>query len=96
MAQLSTKLPWELAQPKWASVLNPIIALPILSGNILQQIILKASKTTAINHLLQRKPQGWIITDKTTNANIWRTAPFTGTTITLESSVDTVIDLYVF
>lgn len=96
MAQLSTKLPWELAQTKWASILNPIIALPILSGNIIQDITLIATKPNAINHLLQRRPQGWMITDKTTNANVWRVAPFTGTTITLESDIDTMIDLYVF
>ena len=33
MALLSTKLPWELAQTKWPSILNPVLSLPILSGN---------------------------------------------------------------
>jgi hypothetical protein len=96
MAFLSTKLPWELAQTKWASILNPIIRLPILAGNKISGIDLKATTPKPINHLLQRLPQGWFLVDKDSNANIWRTLPFTDTTITLESSADSNITLYIF
>ena len=96
MALLSTKLPWELAQTKWSSILNPIISLPIISGNQINAIGLTANVPKAINHLLQRMPQGWFLVDKTTNATIWRTVPFTTTTITLESSANTEIDLYIY
>ncbi len=96
MAQLSTKLPWELANTKWAGTLNPIIALPILSGNQIDEIRLIANTPQAINHLLQRRPQGWIITDNTANTVVWRTQPFTDTTLTLESSANTTLNIWVF
>jgi hypothetical protein len=93
---LSTKLPWDLAQPRWASELNPILALPILAGNQVESIPLKANVPKAINHLLQRTPQGWFLTDIISDATVWRSAIFTTTTITLTSSADTTIDLYIF
>jgi len=96
MSQLSTKLPWDLAQTKWASSINPILALPILNGNEIDGINLVANKPQAINHLLQRMPQGWFLLDNTANTVVWRTATMTTTTITLESSANTTINLWVF
>ncbi len=96
MAQLSTKLPWELAQTKWSSILNPIIALPFLSGNMIEGIALTATTPKAVNHLLQRKPQGWFVIDNTANAVIWRSASFNDLTITLESDANTTINIWVF
>lgn len=96
MAFLSSKLPWELAQTKWASTLNPIIALPILNGNMVMNIQLVANKPLVVNHLLQRLPQGWFVTDNTANTAIWRTQDFTQLTIVLESSVNTTISIWIF
>jgi len=96
MQSLSTKLPWELAQTRWASTLNPLLAVPILNGIQLKDIDLVANKPLAINHLLQRTPQGWFLLDNTANAVVWRTADFNSLTITLESSADTNISIWVF
>lgn len=96
MAQLSTKLPWELANTKWASVLNPVIAVPFLNGNQIDGIKLTANVPLAINHLLQRMPQGWFLVDNIANAVVWRSAAFTTTTITLESSATTTISIWVY
>lgn len=96
MAFLSTKLPWNLAQTKWASLLNPIIESAILTYSQVNNVALTASKPLAINHLLGRMPLGWFIVDKDSNAVVWRTSPYTNTTITLESDVDTNISLYVY
>lgn len=96
MALLSTKLPWELAQTKWASILNPIIAAPVLNGLQIDEIQLIANVPNAINHLLQRMPQGWLLVDKNSNATVWRAAPLNANTITLVSSANTMIDLYVY
>lgn len=96
MAFLSTKLPWDLAQTRWASTLNPIISIPFLSGNQISDVVLTASTPLAISHLLQRMPQGWFLTDNTANAVIWRTEPLNNLTITLESSANTTISLWVF
>ncbi len=96
MALLSPKLPWELAQTKWSATLNPILSLPILDGNLINSISLVANTPKAINHLLQRMPQGWVLVDNTANTVIWRTQIFTQSTITLESSANTTISLWVF
>lgn len=93
---LSTKLPWELAQTKWSATLNPIIAVPILSGNQINNISLIANTPLVINHLLQRMPQGWFLTDITADTSVWRAAVFNKLTITLESSVDTTISFWIY
>lgn len=96
MAQLSTKLPWELANTKWAASINPVLALPILSGVQLNGVVLAANVPLTINHLLQRLPQGWIVTDNTANTSIWRTAELNKYTITLEASADTTIAIWIY
>lgn len=96
MAQLSTKLSWDLANTKWASILNPIIALAILNGNQINDINLTSHIPQSINHLLGRMQQGWLITDINSNAVIWRTQPFNQYSIVLEASADTTISLWVF
>lgn len=96
MASVSPKLPWELAQTKWAATLNPILALPILNGVSIVGINLIASTPQAINHLLQRTPQGWFLTDNTADTPIWRTVAFNKLTLTLESSANTTISIWVF
>jgi hypothetical protein len=94
MQQLSTKLPWDLAQTKWAATLNPLLATPLLSGSLVSATLL-ASKPQAINHLLSRQPQGWFLVDNTANAVIWRTA-WGNTTLTLEATANTTISIWVF
>lgn len=96
MAQLSSKLDWPLANPKWASTLNPILAVPFLSGLQIDAINLTATTPKVINHLLQRKPQGWFVVDNAANAVIWRTVAFNDLTITLESDLATTISIWIY
>ena len=96
MALLSPKLPWELAQTKWASTLNPLLSLPILNGNMIEGISLTATTPLVVNHLLQRMPHGWFLTDNNADAVVWRSAAFTNLTITLESSANTTVSIWVF
>lgn len=57
---LSPKLPWDLANPKWAATINPLLANPLVNGQILSGISLKTGQN-AINHGLQRNLQGYFV-----------------------------------
>ena len=94
-AQLPQKLNWEMAQTKWASLLNPLLVNPLNSISILENIQLK-SGMNIVNTLLGRQPQGWIILDKQGPGDIYRTAPYNDLTLTLTSTANIVITLGVF
>jgi hypothetical protein len=96
MALLSPNLPWSLANPRWASLLNPIISVPFLSGLQIDGIQLLASTPKTISTLLGRTPQGWWVVDNTANTAIWRTQPFSTNSLTLEASVNTTISIWVY
>jgi hypothetical protein len=100
--KLSSNLPWTLANPLWSSQLNPVIsdvetlkAVPLNGGTLLTKIVLIATTPKAIAHGLGRVPTGWTLTDNIANAVIWRTA-WTAQTITLESTANTTISVWVF
>ncbi len=88
--------PFQLMQSKWAGELNPILAVPLLSGHQLKGISLVASTPQAINTLLGRKQQGYLITNQDANAVIWRTQDLNSLTLTLESSANVTLDLWVY
>lgn len=85
-----------MASTRWPADLNPIIALPQLHGTLLLNINLVSGTPLSINTLLSRMQQGWIITDITADAAVWRTQPFNKTTLTLQSSADCTISLWVY
>lgn len=85
-----------LLQTDWIKKLNPVLALPIVQGTQLTGISLVANTPKVINTLLGKKQQGYIVTDQNANASIWRTQPFNDITLTLESSANVTIDLWVY
>lgn len=87
--------PFMLMQTKWAAELNPVLAFPPLSGSILKGISLSIGVNT-INHLLGRLQQGWILTDQSGGASIYRSKPFNATTLALTSDAVVTINLWVF
>jgi hypothetical protein len=93
--QLSSKLPWELANPLWSSVLNPIIKNPINSALIINQISL-VSGTNVINHGLSQIQRGWFFTDINAAITAYRSAPFNDLTLTLTCSGPAIANLAVF
>jgi hypothetical protein len=93
---LPQKLPFQLLVTAWAKQLDPILANPILSGFAIEGIILNASTPKQIQTGLNRMQQGWIITDKLSNATVWRTQPLNSTSLTLEASADTTISIWVY
>lgn len=102
MSLLSPKLDWHLANPLWAQSLNPVIssvdtlvAMPLLNGAQINTIVLTATTPKAITHLLGHIPNGFIVVDNMASSIIWRTA-WTQQTITLESSANTTISIWVY
>ena len=92
---LPQKLPLEQMQPKWASILNPVLANPMTNMAVLKNISLKAG-TNVINHLLGSVQQGWILTDINSSAVIYRSAPFNDKTLTLTASAPCTVSIGVF
>jgi hypothetical protein len=95
---LSTKLPWELAQTKWAATLNPLLANPLLQGQMLEGLKI-ASGANTIAHGLGRALTGYIVTRNNaavtfydSQASQQRPDLF----LTLNASGAATISLYVF
>lgn len=92
---LPKKLPLDLMQDRWASQLNPLLSNQITQGALLKDIFL-VSGMTVINHLLGRKMVGWIISDITGAALIYRSAPLDDQTLTITSDSPVTVNLWVF
>lgn len=87
-----------LIQTRWASILNPTLSLPILNGNLLQNVPL-SSGVNQINHKLGRNLIGWFPVRKRSAGTVYDsqdTNPSPSVTLTLHSSDASVIDLWVF
>ena len=87
-----------LMQTNWATQINPVLALPINSGNLLQNISLTAG-SNVVNHLLSRKLQGWFLVRKRGSSDIYDTQDTNSTqalTLNLQSSAAVSVDIYVF
>ena len=57
---------------------------------------LKASVATKIEHKLGRVPVGFFVVDCAGDVRVWRAGVSTGTTITLQSSVDATVTILIF
>jgi hypothetical protein len=82
-------------QTKWRSVLNPLLAAPMVQVKVLKGIKLK-NGINNIDHLLQQTMQGWFITDIDGAATIYRSAPLKDLTLTLTSNASVTVNLAVF
>lgn len=92
---LSPKLSWDLANPLWASSLNPVLSNPLNNINLIQNIPLIIGKNI-INHKLGQMMQGWFVVDVQGIATLYRSAPLNDLTLTLTSSAVVTISLGVF
>lgn len=94
-APLSQNLDWELANSQWASALNPIIANPIATPEIIKNVPLKMG-INVVNHSLGRVMQGFFIIDIQGPATVYRSSPFNATTLILTSNSAVTLSLGVF
>ena len=93
---LSSNLAWSLMNPILARVLNPIISNIWLQGVQVSGLVMIANTPNSFNHGLGRAPKGWALVDNTASATIWRTQNFNSTSLTLESSANTTISVWIF
>lgn len=92
---LPLKLPLDQMQTQWKSQIDPILSNRILQGLLLSNISLKTGDNT-INTLIARQQQGWLITDQTAAALIYRSRPLNSSTLTLNASAPCTVSLWVF
>lgn len=98
-AQVASRLPQkqtlDALQNTWATVIEPVLALPPNQGILLKNIHL-INGVTVINHLLQRTQQGYMITDQDAAATIYRSQPLNNLTLTLTSNASVNVSLWVY
>jgi len=70
---------------------------PLLSGRLIEGVVLLLAAPTAINHRLGRKPQGWHVVDIESGGvpTIARTV-WDDKTITLTTTANCTVNLWVF
>lgn len=98
MTKLPQKLTWEMAQNRWASMINPILASPIANGLLLDNVEL-INGITVVNHRLGRVLQGWIIVGINGAATVYdnqATNQMADLTLSLTSDADVIVSLWVF
>lgn len=86
---------FRLMQDRWASLLNPVLRNPMVNGILLEDVTL-AIGDNVINHRLGRTPQGWFLVDTDGATSIYRSAPFSFLTLTLNSSATANVKLWIF
>lgn len=95
---LSPKLTWELANPKWAATLNPVLSNPLVNGNLLQGVKV-VTGLNVINHGLGANLQGYIVVLNTAAVTFYdqqSTNNFPDLTLRLIASGPAIISIYVF
>lgn len=92
---LSPHLDWKLANTKWSSELNPILANPLNNVSLLSNVSLLVG-ANVINHGLGHTQQGWFLVDQQGVASIARSAPFNSLTLTLTSDAAVTVSIGVF
>lgn len=100
--RLSPKMPWELANPRWAALLNPLFgqvtslqSVPLISGYQINSVALVANTPKTIPHSLGVIPEGWVVVDQNASASIWRQA-WTSNSVTLEASANVTISFWIY
>lgn len=91
---LSPNLDWVLANPIWASALNPLLGNPILQGKQIDAELVIG--VTTIPHGLGRPLRGWILVDVDAAATIFRSNLLNATTLTLTSNAACNVSLWVY
>ena len=98
MAGLPQKLTFEQLMPKWASQLNPVLANPLINGQLLSNVAL-INGTTIVNHKLGRDLKGWFVVGINAAATIFDNQAanqMPNLTLSLTSNAACTVNLWVF
>jgi hypothetical protein len=93
---LPQKLPLDLMQVAWAKEIDPMLNSILIRGGLHITNIEIKTGVNVINHLLNRKQLGYIITDINDSAILYRSKPFNNKTLTITSDKDCTVSLWVF
>jgi len=90
-------LPYDVnkLQDNVSAAITPILTNPLNYGIILPNVEVPGAAPVTIEHKLGRQPLGWIVIDKTKQADVWKIS-WSDKFITLDSSAVTSINLYIF
>lgn len=80
---------------KWKSEIDPVLANLIINGLQLSNIRLYVG-ANYINHKLGRNQLGWFLTDQDGAVQVFRSAPFNDTSLTLTSNANVNVSLWVY
>jgi hypothetical protein len=83
-----------LMQQSWKAAIQPVLSNEVNQGILIEADLVTGNNT--INHLLGRKPNGWFIADIDAASTIYRSAAFNSLTLTLHSSANCAVKLWVF
>lgn len=89
---------FNMMQTKWASILNPLLANPLIQGQLLQDVPL-INGTVEVSHGLGRKLVGWIIVGINASATVYDNQAsnrIPDLTLSLTSNAVATAQLYVF
>ena len=95
---LSPNMPWMLANPRWAALINPVLANLLIRGQMINAINVKSGANT-INHGLGRKLIGYFVTLNSANATFYDSQASNQRpelTLILNASAPATINLWVF
>lgn len=95
MADLPLRLDWPAASDRWKTEIQPVINFSPNQGILLTNQTLN-NGVTVINHKLGKTQQGWIITDITSAATIFRSQPFNSLTLTLTSTAAATCNIWCY
>ncbi len=84
-----------VSMPRWKSELDPILANLLLQGEQITGVSLTTTPTV-IPHNLHQVPKGWLLADQNADAVVFRTAPMTNQSVTLQATAACVVNLWVY
>lgn len=82
-------------QTSLEEIFRQIQTCPLIIGNLVTGIVLVSGTEKVIQHKLQRQPLGWIVTDNTASAILYRSS-WDPSHLVLIPSADTTASVWVF